>query len=132
MTADYIRKKGIVYKNQFHIIFCPKYRREVLVDDVANDLTEIFYQIAEEKEITIKSLEVMPDHVHMFIEFDPRRMLHKVIKDFKGISSRILRDKHPTLKSRLPSLWTRSYFSCTVGHISEETIREYIKNQKNV
>lgn len=132
MTSDYVRKKGIVYKNQFHIIFCPKYRRKVLVDDVANDLTEIFYQIAEEKEITIKSLEIMPDYVHMFIEFDPRRMLHKVIKDFKGISSRILREKHPKLKSRLPNLWTRSYFSCTVGHISEETIREYIKNQKNV
>ncbi|AOM84383.1 IS200/IS605 family transposase [Salisediminibacterium beveridgei] len=132
MTTDYTRKKGIVYKNQFHIIFCPKYRRKVLVDDVANDLAEIFHQIAEEKEITIKSLEIMPDHVHMFIEFDPRRMLHKVIKDFKGISSRILREKHPQLKSRLPNLWTRSYFSCTVGHISEETVREYIKNQKNV
>ncbi|PSL43231.1 putative transposase [Salsuginibacillus halophilus] len=132
MTTDYTHKKGIVYKHQFHVIFCPKYRRKVLVDDVANDLTEIFYQIAEEKEITIKSLEIMPDHVHMFIEFDPRRMLHKVIKDFKGISSRILREKHPQLKSRLPNLWTRSYFSCTVGHISEETVREYIKNQKNV
>ncbi|MDG5788547.1 IS200/IS605 family transposase [Evansella sp. AB-P1] len=132
MATEYTHKKGIVYKNQFHIIFCPKYRRKVLVDDVEHDLKKTFYQIAEEKDVTIKSLEVMPDHVHMFIEFDPRLMLHKVIKDFKGISSRILREKHPHLKSRLPSLWTRSYFSCTVGHISEKTIHEYIKNQKNV
>ncbi|WP_184662758.1 IS200/IS605 family transposase [Texcoconibacillus texcoconensis] len=132
MYENYTQKKGIVYKNQFHIIFCPKYRRKVLVDDVAEDLIKTLHQIAEEKEVTIKSLEVMPDHVHMFIEFDPRLMLHKVIKDFKGISSRILREKHPHLKSRLPNLWTRSYFSCTVGHISEETVQEYIKNQKNV
>lgn len=132
MAIDYTHKKGIVYKNQFHIIFCPKYRRKVLVDDVVRDLKKVFYQIAEEKDVTIKSLEVMPDHVHMFIEFDPRLMLHKVIKDFKGMSSRILREKHPKLKSRLPNLWTRSYFSCTVGHISEETVQEYIRNQKNV
>lgn len=101
----------------------------MLVDGVADDLSETFYQIAEEKEITIKSLDIMPDHVHMFIEFDPRRILHKVIKDFnfKGISSRILREKHPTLKSRLPTLWTRSYFSCSVGYISEKTIRSYIR-----
>lgn len=132
MPDNYICKKGIVYKNQYHIIFCPKYRRKVLIDNIALDLKNILYQIAEDKEVEIKGLEIMPDHVHMFIEIDPRLMLHKVIKDFKGISSRILREKYPSLKSRLPSLWTRSYFSCTIGHISEETIKNYIENQKNV
>lgn len=132
MPDNYIYKKGIVYKNQYHIIFCPKYRRKVLIDNIALDLKNILYQIAEDKEVEIKALEIMPDHVHMFIEIDPRLMLHKVIKDFKGISSRILREKYPSLKSRLPSLWTRSYFSCTIGHISEETIKNYIENQKNV
>lgn len=132
MPDNYIYKKGIVYKNQYHIIFCPKYRRKVLIDNIALDLKNILYQIAEDKEVEIKALEIMPDHVHMFIEIDPRLMLHKVIKDFKGISSRILREKYPSLKSRLPSLWTRSYFSCTIGHISEETIENYIENQKNV
>lgn len=132
MPDNYIYKKGIVYKNQYHIIFCPKYRRKVLIDNIALDLKNILYQIAEDKEVEIKALEIMPDHVHMFIEIDPRLMLHKVIKDFKGISSRILREKYPSLKSRLPSLWTRSCFSCTIGHISEETIKNYIENQKNV
>ena len=127
---DYIRKKKKKKKNQFHIIFCPKYRRKVLINGIDERLKEILYEIAEEKEIDIKSLEVMSDHVHMFIEFDPRRSLHKVIKDFKGISAHILRSEFPELRSKLPTLWTRSYFSSTVGSISEEAIKKYIEEQK--
>lgn len=132
MSDDYTHKKGIVYKNQFHIIFCPKYRRKVLVNVVDERLKEILFEIAKTKDVEIKALEIMPDHVHIFIDFDPRLTLHKIVKDFKGISSRILREEFPHLKSRLPSLWTRSYFACSIGHISEETIKRYIENQKNV
>lgn len=130
--SGYTHKQGLVYKNQFHVVFCPKYRRKVLTDEVAVDLESILRELAAEKDVTIHAMEIMPDHVHLFIEFDPRLLLHKIIKDFKGISSRRLRDKHPSLSTRLPSLWTRSYFSCTVGHISEETITQYIENQKNI
>ena len=130
MNDKYIHKEGLVYLNQYHIIFCPKYRRKVLVDDIERDLREIVHSVAEEKQVEIKALEIMPDHVHMFISFDPRQALHELIKLFKGRSSRILRDKYPKLKSRIPSLWTRSYFCCTIGHISEETIQHYIENQK--
>ena len=73
----------------------------------------------------------MPDHVCMFIEFDPRINLHNVVKRLKGRSSHILREEYPSLKKKLPSLWTRSYFSCTIGHISEETIKQYVESQKN-
>ena len=73
----------------------------------------------------------MPDHVHLFISFDPRLMLHKIIKILKGASARILREEFPSLKSRLPSMWTRSYFSCSVGHIGEAAVRRYIEEQKN-
>ena len=132
MSNKYIQKEGLVYLNQYHIIFCPKYRRKVLVDDIEMDLREIFYTVAEEKQVDIKALEIMPDHVHMFIAFDPKQPLHELIKLFKGRSSRILRDKYPKLKSRIPSLWTRSYFCCTIGHISEETIQQYIESQKHV
>jgi len=132
MIEEYKSKKGIVYLNQYHIIFCPKYRRKVLVDDIKKDLKDIFFEVASEKEVEIKAMEIMPDHVHMFISFDPRQPLHKLIKLFKGRSSRILRDKYPKLKSRIPSLWTRSYFCCTIGNVSEETIKKYIENQKNV
>lgn len=128
---EYTHKNGIVYKNQFHVIFCPKYRRKVLTNGIDVRLKEILYQIAGENDVEIKSLEIMPDHVHMFIEFDPRLTLHKIVKQFKGTSSHILRKEFPSLVRRLPCLWTKSYFSCSIGHISEDTIRKYIENQKN-
>lgn len=93
-------------------------------------LKEIILEVASMHETNVLSMEVMPDHVHLFIEFDPRRMLHKIIKDMKGISSRKLREEFPHLKKRLPTLWTKTYFPCTVGHISEATIKRYISEQK--
>ena len=103
-----------------------------MVGNIEKDLRQIFYDIAKEKNVEIKALEIMPDHVHMFISFDPRQPLHELIRYFKGTSSRILRNKYPELRSRIPSLWTRSYFCCTIGCVSEETIQKYIENQKNV
>ena len=131
MNSQYNHKKGIVFLNQYHIVFCPKYRRKVLIDNIAKDLKQIFFDIAKEKDIEIKALEIMPDHVHIFISFDPRQPLHELIQLFKGRSSHILREKYPKLKSRIPSLWTRSYFCCTIGNVSEESIKKYIENQKN-
>ena len=132
MSDEYVHKQGLVYKNQFHVVFCPKYRRPVLVDGVDVRLKEILLEKAAELDVKILSMEIMPDHVHLFISFDPRLMLHKIIKILKGSSSRILREEFPSLKSRLPSLWTRSYFSCSVGHIGEAAVRRYIEEQKNV
>ena len=132
MSGEYIHKQGLVYKNQFHVVFCPKYRRPVLVDGVDVRLKELLLEKAAELDVKILSMEIMPDHVHLFISFDPRLMLHKIIKILKGSSSRILREEFPSLKSRLPSLWTRSYFSCSVGHIGEAAVRRYIEEQKNV
>lgn len=131
MSDEYVHKQGLVYKNQIHVIFCPKYRRRVLVDGVDVRLKEILLEKAVELDVKIMSMEVMPDHVHLFISFDPRLMLHKIIKVFKGTSSSILRKEFPWLKSRLPCLWTRSYFSCSVGHIGEAAVKRYIEEQKN-
>ena len=127
---QYTNKNGIIYINQFHIIFSPKYRKPVLTGNVEKRLKEILYEEADNMDVEIKTLEIMPDYVDMFIEFDPRLMLHKVIKQFKGKSSHILREEFPFLKSSMPSLWTRSYLSCSVGHISEDTITKYIESQK--
>lgn len=131
MCDKYTHKKGIVYLNQYHIIFCPKYRRKVLVGEIANDLKDIFYSVAKERDFEIKALEIMPDHVHLFISLDPRLPLHETIRYLKGKSSKILREKYPKLKSRIPSLWTRSYFCCSVGNISDEAVKRYIEEQKN-
>ncbi len=132
MKSDgYIHKEGLVYKNQFHVIFCPKYRRKVLVGGIDERLKEILPEEAAKLQAEILSLEVMPDHVHLFLTCDPRLLLHRIIKQLKGASARRLRMEFPELKSRLPCLWTRSYFCCTVGHISEATIRRYIEMQKD-
>lgn len=132
MKSDgYIHKEGLVYKNQFHVIFCPKYRRKVLVDGIDERLKAILPEEAAKLQAEILSLEVMPDHVHLFLTCDPRLLLHRIVKQLKGASARRLRMEFPELKSRLPCLWTRSYFCCTVGHISETTIRRYIEMQKD-
>lgn len=127
----YNHKKGIVYKNQYHVVFCPKYRRKVLINGVDVRLKEILYETAKDNDIVIKSVEVMPDYVHIFIDINPQLPVHTAIRVLKGRSSRLLRDEFPWLKSKIPSLWTRSYFCCTVGHINEATVQRYIEEQKN-
>lgn len=115
----------------YHVVFCPKYRRKVLVN-VDERLKILLHQKADELGITMENMEVMPDHVHVFIRNKPTYAIHFVINQLKGYSSVCLRKEFPWLRSRLPSLWTRSYFVESVGHISEETVRKYIENQKNV
>lgn len=126
----YIFKDGLVYKNQFHVIFCPKYKRPVLVNGVDTRLKEILYEEAESLNVTIKEINIMPDYVHMLIEFDPRIMLHKVIKHMKANSSKKLRSEFPELVRKLPCLWTRHYFSCTDGCFNKNDILKYVDSQK--
>lgn len=113
------------------MIFCPKYRRKVLIDGVETRLKEILNEEAGNLGVKIKVIEIMPDHMHIFIECDSRIVLHKVIKQLKGVSSRKLRTEYPWLKSRIPSLWMRSHFSCTIGHINEDAIIQHIEDQKH-
>lgn len=114
----------------YHIIWCPKYRRKVLVDGVDARLKEVLVQIAEESGCTIETMDVMPDHIHIFLKGTPTIPIHLIVKNLKGKSSRILRTEFPHLKRRLPCLWTRSYYCETIGCINEETIKRYIENQK--
>lgn len=114
----------------YHIIWCPKYRRKVLVDGVDARLKEVLVHIAEESGCTIETMEVMPDHIHIFLKGTPTIPIHLIVKNLKGKSSRILRTEFPHLKRRLPCLWTRSYYCETIGCINEETIKRYIENQK--
>lgn len=74
----------------------------------------------------------MPDHVHLLVECDPQFGIHRLVKQIKGRSSRFLRAEFPHLKSRIPTLWTNSYFVATVGGASLEVIKQYIENQRNV
>jgi len=130
--VKYKSNNNVVYSCKYHVIWCPKYRRSVLVDQVETRLKEIIHQIANDHGSEILELEIMPDHVHLLIEVDPQYGIHKLIKSMKGASSRTLRAEFPSLKSRLPTLWTNSYFVSTVGGAPLEVIKQYIENQENV
>ena len=121
-----------VYNISYHLIWCPKYRRKVLVDGVDERLKELLLEKAAELGITIEKMEVMPDHVHLFVKSTPIIAVHFIVNQLKGYTSVVLRREFAKLKSRLPTLWTRSYYCETIGHISEYTIMRYIDDQKKV
>jgi len=120
-----------VYNVGYHLIWCPKYRREVLTGDVRIRLKELLVEKAEKINVSIENMEIMPDHVHLFVKSTPVNAPHYIVQQLKGYTSRMLRQEFPKLKSRLPTLWTRSYYVETIGHISEPTIKRYIEDQKN-
>jgi len=126
-------KHGIttVYNIGYHIIWCPKYRRKVLKNGIDIRMKALLLEKAKELNVDIESIEVMEDHVHLFIKTNPSSCPQWIVNQFKGYSSRKLREEYPELVRKLPTLWTRSYYIESVGNISEETIKKYIENQKN-
>lgn len=126
----YAKNAGAVFSLKYHIVWCPKYRRSVLVSPVDGRLKELLYEVAQEYDLVIHALEIMPDHVHVFVESQPTICVAEIVNRMKGVTSRILRDEFSHLKSRLPTLWSRSYFAGTVGAVSEATVRKYIESQK--
>lgn len=129
---EYKSNRNVVYSCKYHVVWCPKYRRKVLVNGVDVRLKELIREVCEENRIDIIEMEIMPDHVHLLMEVDPQFGIHKAVKLIKGRTSRILRQEFSWLKSRLPTLWTNSYFVSTVGGAPLVTIKRYIENQKNV
>ncbi len=132
--SRYRRNAGATFSLKYHVVFCPKYRRPVLVPpfDTRLRLKEIIAEVAAEAEMTIHALKVMPDHVHLFVEADPTLAVAEIVNRFKGRSSRLMRQEFPALRSRLPTLWSRSYYAGSVGHVSVETVQAYIAAQKGV
>lgn len=129
---EYRSNNNVVYACKYHVVWCPKYRRPVLVNGIDVRLKELIKEIGGQIGVEIIEMEIMPDHVHLLMEVDPQFGIHKAVKRIKGYSSRVLRNEFPELRSRLPSLWTNSYFVSTVGGASLAAIKQYIENQKNV
>lgn len=128
INMKYEHSKNQVYLLSFHLVWCPKRRRPVLVGDIKKRLLQILTEVADEKRVKILAVEVMPDHLHLFVSCYPQIMIHKLVKAFKGKSSNLLRKEFPSLL-RLPSLWTNSYFVSTAGNVSSERIQKYIEAQ---
>jgi putative transposase len=127
---NYIHHNKAVYLTQYHIIWCPKYRRNILTEQIKNRLESIIHEVCDEMDAEIKALEIMPNHVHIFVSFTYREPIYKLIKKMKGRSSNLLRKEFPELR-KMSTLWTRSFFVSSVGNVSEKTVMEYIKNQWN-
>ena len=125
MNTVYKSNSNIVYSCKYHVVWCPKYRRKILTNGIDTRLKELLLAYAANI-----SVDIMPDQVHILMEVEPQFGIHKAVKSLKGYTSKILRDEYPSLKTRMPSLWTNSYFVSTVGGAPLDVIKQYIENQK--
>ena len=128
--SDMRSNNNVVYICRYHVVFCPKYRRKVLMPPIDERLKVILAEQIERWGQDLIEMEVMPDHVHLLVGCDPRFGIHRLVKLLKGYSAHALRAEFPALKRRLPSLWTNSYFCSTVGGVPRETLTRYVGSQK--
>lgn len=127
---EYIKDKHRVHLCIAHIVFCPKYRKPVLTGNVANRMEQIIYELAKTRKWDIFNLTIQPEHVHIFLRFNIKESPHQVVKAIKSKTSNQLRKEFSFLVTKLPTLWTRSYFFATAGNVSSEIIQKYIEEQK--
>ena len=129
---NYKSNNNVVYSSKYHVVWCPKYRKSLLVGRVQSRLKTIISNVVSERKADVIEMEIMPDHVHLLVEVDPQYGIHRLIKQIKGRSSRILRSEFRDLRTRVPTLWTNSYFVSTVGGSPLAVIKQYIEDQKEV
>lgn len=124
--------RGYVYLLRYHVVWCTKYRREVITGTVFTDMLDYIQKSAEQIGVTLEEVELIPDHVHLMIKADPQVYIPNMIKILKGNTARWKFMSHPEIKAKLwgGHLWNPSYFITTVSDRNTEQIREYIRNQK--
>src|SRR5271169_725754 len=126
----YKSNNNVVYSCKYHVVWCPKYRKSVLTGNIAGRLKIIIRDVVFERKSEIIEMEIMPDHVHLLVEVDPQYGIHRLVKQIKGRSSKLLRSEFKVLRTRIPTLWTNSYFVSTVGGAPLAVIKQYIEHQK--
>jgi putative transposase len=131
MSQEYRHGITSVTLINYHFVWIPRRRRKVLVDAIAERLKELIYQTAQDLECQVLALEIMPDHVHLFLNCPPTMSPSDIMFRVKGRSARELRKEFPDPLMKMPSMWTRSYFCSTAGKVSSSTIEKYIANQKS-
>lgn len=129
-TERYRHIRGSVSTLTYHFVWCPKYRRKILTGAIAERLSALLPERAAALQLEILALEVMPDYVHVFVKAPPTLAPQHIANQLKGYTARVLRDEFPQLRSRLPSLWSRSYYVGSAGAVSTDTIQRYIEQQK--
>lgn len=131
-SKQYKTDSHLVYSCQYHVIFCPKYRRSVLVDGIDQRLKELIKSKELDYCYEVLDMEVMPDHVHLILSVNPKMGIFNIVNHIKGYTSHELRKEFPVLKQRLPTLWTHSKFISSVGAVTLEVVKKYIEGQKGV
>ena len=127
------RTSSAVYDINYHIVWCPKYRKPILKDEVREFVEEQLKTIAETKGWKIEELEVMPDHIHLFISAPPFESPTAIVKVVKGVTAKRIFERFPHLRQifRRGSIWSPSYYVGTAGNVSAEVIKRYIDGVKN-
>ena len=126
---DYRTTNKTIYSCQYHVIWCAKYRRKVLDTQIQGRLKQLILEKQDEYRYQIHEVETQPEHVHLLIEIPPTDSVDKIVGKIKGYTSKVLREEYPSLKSRLPSLWTRSKFVSSCGSVTLKVIKDYIEGQ---
>ncbi len=110
---------------QYHVVFCRKYRKPVLNPPIDAKLKKLIQQVCGETQSALIEMEVMPDHVHLLVGCDPQYGIHRLVKGIKGRSSRVLRQQFRVLRTRIPTLWTNSYFVSSIGGTPLALIKQH-------
>ena len=129
-SKDYKTSDTCVYSCQYHVIFCPKYRRSVLSAPIQERFKSLVQEKQNEYGFEIIEIEVMLDHVHLLLDVDPKVGIYSIVSKIKGLTSRVLRSEFTELKTKLPTLWSSGKFISSVGEVSIKTVKKYIENQK--
>jgi len=129
------RTHHAVYDLKYHLVWIPKYRKSLLVGSIENRIKELFYEIAEEHDFEILAMELMPDHVHLFVSAAPKWAPGKIVSIFKAITSKIIFEEFPQVKKKLwgGHLWSAGYYVASVGDkVTAEMVKKYIRHQRQI
>ena len=122
----------LVYLCRYHVVFCPKYRRRILKNGLDEFVKQKFTEIAERHSFQILEMEIMPDHVHLLIDCNPKFGITHCVGALKAESTPAMKEFDPSLVHRLPTIWTRGAFIASVGSVSPASVKQYIESQKGV
>lgn len=118
---------------QYHLIFVCKYRKRLLVKNISDEIKQLSYEICNKHNVTIKEMETDKDHIHYFIETEPTISISKIVNLMKSYTTFHIWENNSKYLSKHfweeRTFWTDGYFVCSVGNVSEKTLKEYIENQ---
>ena len=132
LKIENTKGNSCVYNINYHIVFCPKYRKKVLNESIKEDLEIIFKSVISSNDWKLLELEVMPDHIHLFVSAHPKQSPLEIVKKLKGISARLIFKKYPKFQKKEfwgKHLWSGGYYVGTAGIVTAESIQKYILAQ---